>query len=182
MKRVLSSLKLFCTLLVISTSYKFFKELYKIIHYFIYGGNKLKIFSFNFPKNWSEGIYYLLSVVVLILVGYLIYLAIEFRKVFFKFSNEEVFTKENSERLRKIGKGLIIYATIHVIFELVLGFSNVIQLPNETAYGSGYNVGKVLGIVIRERLPLFLVALFVQFISFIVVKGSIIKQENELTI
>lgn len=182
MKRALNLLKLFCTLLVMSVSFKFLERLYMIIHYYIYKGSRSKIFNFHFTENWSEGTYYLSSIMVLILSAYLIYLAIEFRKVFLNFTKEEIFTKENSIRLRKIGKGLIIYAIIIVLSELLLGLSNANLSSNQTSYNSGYAIGHVIGIIINKRLPIVLVALFVQFISFIIIRGNVIKVENDLTI
>ncbi|WP_272150643.1 DUF2975 domain-containing protein [Tenacibaculum aiptasiae] len=190
MKKVLSVLKLFCTLLVISVGINFFEKTYKVIHYVIFGGVKSKVFKMSFPDNWNDGYYYFLSFIVLGLMGYLMYLLLVFRKVIFNFSKEHVFTKENCNRLRTVGKGLIIYGTVILCFTFILGFilstdpdlSSISDPAVGQGYKVGYKIGRALGISISNVLPIFVVALFVQFISFLVVKGNVLQEENNLTI
>lgn len=186
MKKVLSVLKWFCTLLVISAGIKLFERMYKLIHCVIYGGNKTKVFNLSIPEEWNDGYYYFLSFITLILMGYLIYLIIEFRKVIFNFSKDNVFTKENSNRLRKVGKGLMTYAVVILCFSVVLGLiikGNLALSENpDPVFRFGYTFGYTIGTAISKVLPIFVVALFVQFISFIVIKGNVLQEENDLTI
>ncbi len=186
MKKVLSVLKWFCTLLVISAGIKLFERMYKIIHCVIYGGNKTKVFNLSIPEEWNDNYYYFLSFIVLVLMSYLIYLIIEFRKVIFNFSKENVFTKENCEKLRKVGRGLVIYGIIILSFSITLGLiiegEPKINADSTFPGRMGYFTGYTIGTTISKGLPIFVVALFVQFISFIVVKGNVLQEENNLTI
>ncbi len=190
MKKVLSILKWFCTLLVFSAGISFLEKVYKLIHYVIYEGSKIKVFKFSIPEDWNDWYYYCLSLIGLTLMAYLIYLIIEFRKVIFNFSKENVFTKENCERLRRVGKGLFIYGGVILVFTIVLGLitmsqpdlSSISDLAVKYGYSIGYTFGFIIGTAISKVLPIFVVALFVQFISFIVVKGNLLQEENNLTI
>lgn len=186
MKSTLNILKVFCTLLVISVGVKLFERFYKIVHYAVYGGSKTKVFKLTIAENWSDEYYYFLSLIALVLMGYVMFLLVEFRKVIFNFSKDSVFTKENSDRLRKVGKGLIIYGIIVLCFTTVLGLiiesGSTLNLSSDPAYSSGYIFGYTVGASINKVLPIFVVALFVKFISFIVVKGNVLKEENDLTI
>ncbi|WP_299162546.1 DUF2975 domain-containing protein [uncultured Tenacibaculum sp.] len=186
MKKVLSVLKWFCSLLVVSAGINFFERMYKLMHYTIYGGSKAKVFKLSIPEDWNDNYYYSLSFIVLILMGYLIYLIVEFRRVIFNFSKENVFTKENSDRLRKVGRGLMIYAAVVLCFAIVLGLI-IEREPSINADSTlpgkiGYTFGYIIGTAISKVLPILVVALFVQFISFLVVKGSVLQEENNLTI
>jgi len=186
MKSTLNILKIFCTLLVVSVGLSFFEKLYKVIHYVFYGGRKIKVFKLEIPVSWNDEYYYFLSLVALVLMGYVMFLLVEFRKVIFNFSKNSVFTKENSDRLRKVGKGLIIYGIIILCFTTVLGLiiegDSILSSSSDPAYSSGYIFGYTVGASINKVLPIFVVALFVQFISFIVGKGNVLKEENDLTI
>lgn len=186
MKKVLSVLKWFCTLLVISAGISLFERIYKLIYHVVYGGSKTKVFKLSIPEDWNDGYYYFLSFITLVLMGYLIYLLIEFRKVIFNFSKENVFTKENCERLRKVGKGLVIYGIIILSFSVVLGLviegEPKINADSTFPGRMGYLTGYTIATTISKGLPIFVVALFVQFISFLVVKGNVLQEENDLTI
>ncbi|MGG6230036.1 DUF2975 domain-containing protein [Tenacibaculum sp. SDUM215027] len=186
MKSILSILKVFCTLLVVSISVKFFEKLFRIFHYAIYRGSKTKVFKLSIPESWNDGYYYSLLLITLILIGYLLYLVVVFRKVIFNFSKNDVFTKENSNRLRKVGKGLIIYGVIVLCLATILGLvidgGRPLSMNSDPVYSAGYVFGYTIGTSISKVLPIFVVALFVQFISFIVVKGNALQEENNLTI
>ena len=190
MKKILGVLKWFCTLLVVSAGINFFERIYKLIYYAFYGGSKTEVFKLSIPADWNDGYYYFLSFVGLVLMGCLIYLIIEFRKVIFNFSKENVFTKENCERLRRVGKGLVIYGGVILVFTIVLSLitrsqpdlSSISDPAVKYGYSIGYTFGFIIGTAISKVLPVFVVALFVQFISFIVVKGNLLQEENNLTI
>ena len=183
MKKVLSVLKWFCTLLVVSAVISFFERIYKLIHYVIYGGGKTRVFKLSISEDWNDGYYYFLFFITLVLMGYLI---IEFRKVIFNFSKENVFTKENCKRLRKIGKGLVIYGIIILSFSVVLGLmiegEPRINADSTFPGRMGYLTGYTIATAINKGLPIFVVALFVQFTSFIMIKGNVLQEENDLTI
>jgi hypothetical protein len=189
MKTTLNILKIFCTLLVISVFIDFIKKLSHVFYYFFNGGEKSKLFNIQIPENWDDGVYYFLLSISLALIIYITLLAVDFRQVIFNFSKDKVFTKENSKQLRRIGKGLIIYAIIIISLDVILGTIAIDWLnqsleinSSNSSYSSGYKFGRIIGSAISNRLPMFLVALFVQFISFIVVKGNEIQEENNLTI
>ena len=182
----LKIIKLFCVFVLIAFVIKFIKELYQVFYYSFFGGNKMKVFGITFPENWSEEVYFFLVISSLFLLGFLIFLTLEFKKVISNFSKVKVFTKSNSLRLEKIGKHLVIYGIIILLFDLILGFA-IKQSINGTssfdpAFNLGYAFGYTFGVIIAKRLPLFLVAFFIQFISVIVVKGNKLQQENDLTI
>ncbi|OSY88656.1 hypothetical protein WH52_02965 [Tenacibaculum holothuriorum] len=189
MKKVLSILKLFCTLLVISVGFKFLEKLFEMIHYAVYGGKRPEVFKVVIPEDWNVGVYYFLTIMSLLVIAYLIYLIVVFRKVIFNFSKDKVFTRENSERLNSVGKGLIVYGILFLVFSVFLNMAYVFQLNEsinpmgyDLAKSKSYNLGAALGRSVRGNLAVFVVALFIQFISFIVVKGNELQEENDLTI
>jgi len=187
MKTTLSILKVFCTLLVINVFIDFIKKVNHILRYFFNEGGKSKLFDLVIPENWNNGIYYLLLLISLGLTIYVTLLAVDFRQVIFDFSKEKVFTKENSERLRKVGRGLIIYGSVIFFITFILSFSAAQYLDT---YKMDYNdsverindLGYAFGGSIIKVLKIFVVALFVQFISFIVARGNELQEENDLTI
>ncbi|MGG6230037.1 DUF2975 domain-containing protein [Tenacibaculum sp. SDUM215027] len=175
MKSILSILKVFCTLLVVSVFVDFIKRLHKIFYYLFNGGERSLVFNMQIPGNWPDGVYNLLSITSLILIIYMVLLMVDFRQVIFNFSKNEVFTEENSNQLRRVGRGGIIYGVIMFLFYVLLGI--LINKPSP-----GYDLGRLIGGAVNKVLSVFVMALFVQFISFIVVKGNVLKEENDLTI
>ncbi|WP_408045987.1 DUF2975 domain-containing protein [Tenacibaculum crassostreae] len=158
-----------------------------MIHHIVYGGSRIKVFKLEIPESFHDEYYHLLNFIALALVLYFIYLILEFRKVIFKFSKNSVFTQENSQRLRKVGRGLVIYGSIILCITIILGLAidgsnSGINANSNPAFSIGYIFGYTIGASISKVLPIFVVALFVQFISFLVVKGNVLQEENDLTI
>ncbi|MFT7899240.1 MULTISPECIES: DUF2975 domain-containing protein [Tenacibaculum] len=186
MKSVLSILKVFCTLLVVSVFIDFIKRLHKIFYYLFNGGERSLVFNMQVPDNWPDSVYYFLSITSLALIIYMVLLTVDFRQVIFNFSKDDVFTTENSKRLRRVGKGLIVYGIVVLSFKVVLGLAidgNLsLSTSSDPSYSSGYILGYTVGTSISKMLPIFAMALFIQFISFIVGKGNVLKEENDLTI
>ena len=187
MKTTLNILKVFCTLLVISAFLEFVKRLHKVLYYFFNSDNERSLlFNMQIPENWPDTVYNTLAVISLGLITYMVLLLVDFRQVIFNFSKAKVFTEENSKKLRGIGKGLIIYGVIITSLDIILGVliadsSYGLTLDN-SPYNLGYEFGHIIRITVNKRLPIFLVALFIQFISFILVKGNELQDENDLTI
>ena len=189
-KTILSILKLLSTLFVISVIVKSSEKLLNVIHYVIYRGEKPRVFKLKIPESWDDIYYYFLIAIALGLAIYLIYLIVMFRKVIFNFSKDYVFTKENSERLRQVGKGLVIYGLVvlgfTMILEVIINDKPILDISSDPSvrrgYAFGYKVGYAIGTSISKVLPIFVIALFVQFTSFIVVKGNVLQEENDLTI
>ncbi len=185
MKTTLNILKFFCTLLVISMFVDFIKALHNALYSFFNGGRRYEVFNLQIPESWPDMIYYFLLITSLCLITYIVLLTVDFRQVVFNFSKDKVFTEENSKQLRKIGKGLVVYGVIMLVLNIVLGII-LIDFPDVPHESSAYNAGAKFGSVIRRTIKnsisIFVVALFVQFISFIVVKGNVLQQENNLTI
>lgn len=185
MKTTLNVLKVFCTLLVISMFIDFIKSLSNVISGFFNAGKRFEVFNLQIPESWPDAVYHFLSIVALCLIIYVVFLAVDFRQVVFNFSKDKVFTEENSKQLRKIGKGLVVYGVIMLVLNIVLGIT-LIDFPDVPHESSAYNAGAKFGSVIRRTIKnsisIFVVALFVQFISFIVVKGNVLQEENNLTI
>ncbi|QXP72864.1 DUF2975 domain-containing protein [Tenacibaculum sp. AHE15PA] len=187
MKTTLNILKVFCTLLVISAFLDFVKRLHKVLYYFFNNDSeRLLLFNMQIPENWSDTVYNILAVISLGLITYMVLLLVDFRHVIFNFSKAKVFTEENSKKLRAIGKGLIIYGIVIASLDIILGVlisdSSYSLTPGNSPSNSGYEFGHIIGVTISKRLPIFLVALFIQFISFILVKGNELQDENDLTI
>lgn len=186
MKSTLNILKVFCTLLVVSTFIDFIKRLHKVLYYLFNGGERSLVFNVQVPENWTDSTYNFLSITSLGLIIYMVLLAVDFRQVIFNFSKDDVFTRGNSNRLRRVGKGLIVYGIVVLCFTTVLGLiiegGSTLSSSSDPAYSSGYIFGYTVGASINKVLPIFVVALFVKFISFIVVKGNVLKEENNLTI
>ena len=185
LKTALNLLKTIILLFIISLSIDAVKKVFHLIQHSIYGGQKIEIFKIQLTDHFNTNLYHFFLATVILLGLYLLYLLFSFKTVISNFINDTIFTPENCKQLKNIGNGLVAYATILIVLEIffrgVLGF-NEINFSKDPAVNLGYNFGFVSTTIIKQKLPIFLVAMFLQFISYVLVKGNKIQQENDLTI
>ncbi|SNR14115.1 DUF2975 domain-containing protein [Tenacibaculum jejuense] len=185
MKTALNLLKIIVLLFIISLSIDSVRKVFHFIQHIVNGGQKIEIFKIQLTDHFNTNLYHFFLATVILLGLYLLYLLFSFKTVISNFINDTIFTPENCDRLKKIGNGLIIYATVLIVLEIFFrGFLglNEIRFSNDPAVNLGYNLGYASATIIKQKLPIFLIALFIQFISYVLVKGNVLQQENDLTI
>ncbi len=126
-------------------------------------------------NNWSL----LLTILSMLLLSYMFWLLLKFRKTIYSVKTESFFSKQNREIFQIVGKGLIYYSIgIFLIRVLENSFEKVSVLGESTAYNLGRNVGAA----IADRIPLLLIAFFILIIAKLIEDGYRLKKENDLTI
>ena len=174
MKTILKFLNVFILIFIISLIVDAFGKLYSIIHYLLDNSDKIKIDETIFPTQWSN-----LSIILYIVIGsilllFLAYLALIFRRVIKSFSRNSYFSGKNVTQLFNVGKGLIIYGLGVFILTLILNFFSIEFSP--------YNFGRVIGMSLAKSIPVFIFSSFALLIASIIKKGNVLKNENDLTI
>ncbi|QLG47252.1 DUF2975 domain-containing protein [Costertonia aggregata] len=91
--------------------------------------------------------------------------------------------------MRTIGKGISIFSIIAIIFDFALSYdllSDYKVVENRSiAYQSGYFLGHFIGHVsgiLSKWFPLMILAILILIIANLLEKGSLLKEENDLTI
>ena len=128
MKTILKLLNAFILIFFFSIVFDAIGKLYSIIHYLFDNSDKIKTDEIIFPTQWSNQSIILYLILGSILLIFLAYLALIFRKVINSFSSNSYFSNKNVDQLYKVGKGLIIYGLGVFILTLVLGFSSGLLL------------------------------------------------------
>lgn len=126
-------------------------------------------------NNWSL----ILTTLTILLLSYIFWLLLKFRKTIYSVKTESFFSKENSTIFQTVGKGLIYYSIgIFVIRVLEYSFEKVSVAGESVAYTLGKNIGSALG----DRIPLLIIAFFILIIAKLIKDGYQLKKENDLTI
>lgn len=179
MKTVLKLLNVLLVIFMAALSFNLFEKLYQIIHFFVYNSEKLAIKGVNFPSSWSNTSIIFYTVIGSCVMLLLIFLVFVFRKVLLSFSKRKFFSTENVFQLKKVGYGLMLYASIVFVLKLSLKIGHYY---NDAVELSSYNLGYAIGIVLAKVISIFIVSLFILLIASVVKEGNIIKSENDLTI
>ncbi|MGB5554820.1 MAG: DUF2975 domain-containing protein [Flavobacteriaceae bacterium] len=127
----------------------------------------------------SSSINWLLTITTIILLSYMLWLLLKFRKAIYDAKENSIFTKKNSIIFKLVGKGLILYSVFIFILRIVENsLSKVAVLGESTAYNFGRKVGAALG----DRIPLLIIAFFLLIVAQLIKEGYQLKDENDLTI
>jgi len=186
MKSLAILLKWVCVLFSLRLGYLIFRQVSRIIdsysnEFFL----KELIFNIKIPESIGNHWFAAISIFSCLLLIYLIHKLNILRMITSDISKKEIFTAYNGLQLISIGKGIIIFGIILSIIETSLGVYIYIQDVDSTetlAYKLGYSIGYPIGIVFFKRLHIFIIALFILMIAKLINEGTLLKQENDLTI
>ena len=117
-------------------------------------------------------------------LAYIIWILNPFRKLANNLSLNNLFNMDTSKVFDKVGKGFIVYSIVRFIINWIeKGYEGYMKVQshehNETL---PYVFGRAFGESISDRLPLVIMGLFLLIISGIILKGVVLKEENDLTI
>jgi hypothetical protein len=145
--------------------------------------SKLLLNAFNLlessPKIESSTTSLILILSNLLLLSYVLWLLIKFRRVIYRLKTNSIFSEKNSRIFKTVGMGLIFYSIgIFIIRVIENTLGEVIVLEESVAYNFGRNIGATLS----DRIPLLVIAFFLLIVAQLINEGYQLKNENDLTI
>ncbi|SEP78061.1 Protein of unknown function [Hyunsoonleella jejuensis] len=191
MKKLVLSLKWLNILLSFGVIYFALKQLNGFYHFVVNNQSKREIFlGIKIPDDVNHSFYIIASILSFTLLIYLFYLLNIFRKTTRDLSNNLIFNEENGIQLFKIGKGLLVFGIILLIFKITISivfyykpFEDVSKtLTYEFGYALGFTMSNLFLFIVSVGFPIFIVSLFLMIISQLIKQGHYLKQENDLTI
>lgn len=181
-------------LLSLGIIYFLIKQIKDLYHFTMNNQVKREIlFGMRLPDEAGSSWYIIMSVVSFILLIYLVYILNIFRKITIDLSNNLIFTHENGVQMSKIGKGLLFFGIALSILKTTLNFlfyfnsselkpHDSYEIGRSFGYTLGFGLGSLFQIILTVVFPIFIVALFLMVISYLIKTGALLKQENDLTI
>ncbi|MEP2278223.1 DUF2975 domain-containing protein [Maribacter sp.] len=115
----------------------------------------------------------------LILLSYVLWLLIKFRKTIYTLHTDSVFSAKNGFSFTAIGRGLLFYSAGIFIIRV---FENILNKPAVKGESVAYNFGRDFGAALSDRIPLLVIAFFLLIVAQLIKEGYDLKQENDLTI
>lgn len=113
----------------------------------------------------------LLAFISTLLLFYMLWLILKFRKTIYNFKTDSIFSEKNSSVFNTVGKGLIYYSAIKFIIKLVeKSFDELVVGESLTR-----NWGRNMGTSIVESIPLLVIALFLLIIAQLIKDGYQLK-------
>lgn len=187
MKKLSHLLKWFTIVFIFRLIYLITLELQNL-YYLIFKqfDNYNVVLDISFPENTNKNIIIIVTIMIISLLIYLIYNLIILIKISNSLIKEKVFIEENSQQLLTIGKSVIIFTTILILIKIPIKvklLTNNISLDDYELYNSNsYYSGYALGSVLSKNIFLIITGIFILIIANLIKNGSLIKQENDLTI
>lgn len=186
MKSLAVLLKWICILFSLRLMYLIYRQVKRIIdNYSSEIFEKELFFHIKISENISNHWFTVISISLCLLLVYLIYKLNIFRKVVIDLSKRLIFTERNGKQLISIGKGIIFFGIILSFIDSGLRIHIDLQCINEiksNSYFFGYFLGYGISTIIFKRLYIFMIALFILMIAKLINEGTLLKQENDLTI
>tara|TARA_R110000737_G_scaffold44675_1_gene64913 strand:- start:45 stop:569 length:525 start_codon:yes stop_codon:yes gene_type:complete len=144
--------------------------------------SKLLLNTFNLlessTKIESSTISLTLILSNLLLLSYVLWLIIKFRKVIYSLKTDSIFSEKNSRIFKTVGRGLIFYSIGIFIIRVIENTLGDVVVGESVAYNFGRNIGATLS----DRIPLLVIAFFLLIVAQLINEGYQLKNENDLTI
>ncbi|HKL90894.1 MAG TPA: DUF2975 domain-containing protein [Allomuricauda sp.] len=133
----------------------------------------------EYPSTGFSSLDIILLTSNLILLVYMGWLLLTLRKTVYDSESTSLFSKENKFIFKRVGNGFIYYSIAIFLVRLVENYSGQTGGINDSSsYLFGYNIGQL----IRDRIPLLVIGIFILILADLIRDGYDLKQENDLTI
>lgn len=110
---------------------------------------------------------------------YLLWLLLQFGKLFYSAKPSSFFSTKNGKIFEIIGKGMILYTALILPVRILLS-----SFEKNTEFGDliNYSLERNIIEVINAHYPSLIIAVFILIISHLIRDGRLLKKENDLTI
>tara|TARA_R110000868_G_C10770125_1_gene754664 strand:+ start:184 stop:738 length:555 start_codon:yes stop_codon:yes gene_type:complete len=137
------------------------------------------------PETTSITTFRILSLITALPLIYVVFQLIAFRKISKKLEKNIIFTNESGTNLNLVANGFLFFTLLvgvtKVFIEAYLNYIN-----NHTTGRITRLIGTAIGESIIDTifyiLPILVATIFIKIIAKLLIDGSLIKQENDLTI